>query len=573
MIVENDKIDYLGVLNYLQNNGGMPYSNPEKPGINAQEKKQFQELKNQGRQAVNEMVKMAKLCAKLFDLNKCEPIVWLDSSNVKTRKYLWAQLKYQEYSKCPESISIFVEKSEVTNKARLRFSLGLKLDKADKLILDNYHTYLDLPVKPNSNLVYTAGNNGIDIIDDDRKTIKQKLVSGIYKKVEISRILEWDDHLTNNEIEQEMIKSIHSLIPYYDHVLKIDYQSIFNEADIDYEMEIKQINYPKNMILYGPPGTGKTYNSIIYAVGICDNQKNDELKDYDAVIKRYNELKQQGRIVFTTFHQSYGYEEFIEGIRPVIKEDDSSLGYQIVAGIFKQFCKAANKDDKPYVLIIDEINRGNISKIFGELITLIEESKRQGSKEEISLLLPYSNEEFSIPGNVYLLGTMNTADRSIALMDTALRRRFQFIEMMPDEQVLNDLGINKIVVNEKELDVVKMLKTINQRIEYLFDREHTIGHAFFTKLKDNLTLECLADIFKNSLIPLLQEYFYEDYQKIMLVLGDNDKSKGEYQFINDEPVSNSLFKGDLSDIDLSDRIYRINEAAFYQIESYLEIMK
>ena len=173
---------------------------------------------------------------------------------------------------------------------------------------------------------------------------------------------------------------------------------------------------------------------------------------------------------------------------------------------------SGEKEVKPCVFVIDEINRGNISKIFGELITLIEDTKREGLPEQASAILPYSGESFSVPSNVYILGTMNTADRSITLMDTALRRRFQFFEMMPDPEVLRKLGADKV----GELDVAAMLKIINERITFLYDREHTIGHAFFTKLKDSPNIATLASIFRKSIIPLLQEYFYEDYQKIQV---------------------------------------------------------
>ena len=169
---------------------------------------------------------------------------------------------------------------------------------------------------------------------------------------------------------------------------------------------------------------------------------------------------------------------------------------------------------KPHVFIIDEINRGNISKIFGELITLIEPTKRIGAKEQMKVRLPYSNNEFGVPENVYIIGTMNTADRSIALMDTALRRRFNFVEMMPRPDILYGIVVDGV-------DVQTMLETINKRIEVLYDREHTIGHAFFTKLlaSDNQNIEVLAEIFRNKVIPLLKEYFYENYEKIQKVLG------------------------------------------------------
>ena len=173
------------------------------------------------------------------------------------------------------------------------------------------------------------------------------------------------------------------------------------------------------------------------------------------------------------------------------------------------------KGGKPYVLIIDEINRGNTSRIFGELITLIESTKRAGQDEAMDVILPYSQERFTVPDNLYIIGTMNTADRSLALIDTALRRRFDFIEMMPEPELLADIQIDKI-------DIKEMLTTINDRIEALYDREHTIGHAFFMKLNDESTLQDLAYIFKNNILPLLEEYFFEDWDKIIKVLGNSD---------------------------------------------------
>lgn len=357
------------------------------------------------------------------------------------------------------------------------------------------------------------------------------------------------------------------------------------ERGVFQEMKELDKEFDKNLILYGPPGTGKTYNSVIYAVAICDGKPLDELTDYAAVMSRYNELKKAGRISFTTFHQSYGYEEFIEGIKPIIDENKQDIGYTIEPGVFKKFCDNAKsitrtstdiestvieEDTEPYVFIIDEINRGNISKIFGELITLIESTKRAGMPEAASAILPYSGDEFSVPSNVYILGTMNTADRSIALMDTALRRRFQFVEMMPDSDVLRKIHADKV----EDLDVAAMLDKINERIEYLYDREHTIGHAFFTDLKDDATLEKLQSIFEKSVIPLLQEYFYEDYQKIQLVLGDNAKSDDSLKFIIDEKViAKNIFKGNVEDvIDLPEKKYSINSKAFENINSYKEIL-
>ncbi|WP_276312850.1 AAA family ATPase [Marinomonas flavescens] len=182
------------------------------------------------------------------------------------------------------------------------------------------------------------------------------------------------------------------------------------------------------------------------------------------------------------------------------------------------------------VLIIDEINRGNISKIFGDLITLIEPSKRAGAAEALSVQLPYSKESFSVPNNLHIIGTMNTADRSLAMMDTALRRRFDFIEMMPKPELLKDVSV-------KGIDLEKLLEKINQRIEILYDREHTLGHAFFMPVKalldekkEDLAFTQLRSIFQNKVIPLLEEYFFEDWDKIRLVLADNQKPEN-LQFV------------------------------------------
>lgn len=367
--------------------------------------------------------------------------------------------------------------------------------------------------------------------------------------------------------------------PLMEAIKALEGKGVFREVK---EVETN-IKYDKNLILYGPPGTGKTYNSATYAVAICDGKSVNELTDYNAVMKRYNELKEAGRIAFTTFHQSYGYEEFIEGIKPVVDDDATDISYTIEPGVFKKFCDVAGTpenmeidhnaqvwNEKPYVFIIDEINRGNISKIFGELITLIESTKRAGMEEVASAILPYSGKSFSVPSNVYILGTMNTADRSIALMDTALRRRFQFIEMMPDSDVLRKIHADKV----ENLDVAAMLDKINERITFLYDREHTIGHAFFTGLKDDASLAKLQSIFEKSVIPLLQEYFYEDYQKIQLVLGDNAKSDDNLKFILDEKVvAKNIFKGNAEDvIDLPEKRYSINKVAFGNINSYKEIL-
>lgn len=521
--------------------------------------------------------------------------------------------------------------------------------------------------------------------------------------------------------------------------------------------------YPLNQILYGPPGTGKTYITAERAVRICDGKCPD---DRTALMQRYRALLAEKRISFVSFHQSFSYEEFIEGIRPDLTGQTESgqeqLIYRIEDGLFKKVCSlartavadlqrpqaagislagknfykmsvggkydpevesfcfehdylalgwggdvdfstlpkekkwepsskairelmAAGKSEhaekryavqaiywfkneidigdiviiprglqkvqaigqvtgeyeyKPellpglgyehvrtvqwlvkdadipvekilskqfsqqtiyslnpaylnteylekllggiasgqapeeaerYVLIIDEINRANISKVLGELITLIEPDKRLGMINEVTVKLPYSREEFGIPANLHIVGTMNTADRSLAMMDTALRRRFEFEEMMPQEELLQSIEVGEIKIRQ-------ILRTINQRIEALYDREHTIGHAFFLPLEEEPSIENLASIFEHKIIPLLAEYFFEDWQKIRLVLGDNQKTeKPEAQFILEEELENngSILFGNSTDLALYglDRVHQYvrNTEALTNPDAYIGI--
>lgn len=479
-----------------------------------------------------------------------------------------------------------------------------------------------------------------------------------------------------------------------------------------------------NIILYGPPGTGKTFRTAEIAVQICDESL--PVGDRKQLMARYEELRGEGRISFVTFHQSYGYEDFVEGLRPEMNE--GQVTYRIRPGVFRDVCDTARRNtlvkpglsgkplrertifkmslgaagtsegrkvfqaciengivllgwgdnidfsecrnadevlkkatdsnafenpkvaagyidtfkhnvrvgdiivashgnrafqaigevldeyefleaplaehfhqkravrwlavyeakhpvdeiydrnfsqsslytldhtgvrfdvlesllteqqseiNLPFVLIIDEINRANISKVFGELITLLEEGKREGATNALTVKLPYSGDEFCVPANLHVIGTMNTADRSIALLDTALRRRFEFEELQPDVSVLPKEPVDGI-------DLRRLLQAINERIEYLYDRDHTIGHAYFIGVKSLAELE---GVFRRKVIPLLQEYFYENWSKVRAVLNDTDGA-----FIE---VQNNVPRGLESVVDGFDPRprYRVNGAAFSQ---------
>lgn len=300
------------------------------------------------------------------------------------------------------------------------------------------------------------------------------------------------------------------------------------------------------------------------------------------------------RYSFVTFHQSYGYEEFVEGLRPVLNDDGEAgeVEYEIRPGAFKELCrKARQAPDQRFAMVIDEINRGNISKIFGELITLIEPDKRaplNGSKPPLELTLAYSGEKFSVPANVDIIGTMNTADRSLALLDTALRRRFDFVPLLPDTRSEKDADdphsapLTGLMVTTAvgAIDVRRMLERINERIEALYDRDHCIGHAYLTALADvddgDARFEKLADVFRNRIVPLLEEYFFEDWRKIRLVLGDNQKPDAAHQFITEsdghEQNLSALF-GNNHGLDsyATKRCHQSHPSAFANPAAYLGI--
>lgn len=433
-----------------------------------------------------------------------------------------------------------------------------------------------------------------------------------------------------------------------------------------------------NQILYGPPGTGKTYETIHAALQILDQATADAYKQVHqddestpderlaaraALKTRFDELAAEQRVRFVTFHQSFSYEDFVEGLRA--STVNGQLQYRVEAGVFKQICDdasatpesvnldalldafieqvaeepqllhtatgkqflvsygegnttltcepqasktaislpanieyiravlagqpvdklycasyvkgiaehvrkqlpstaanlAPSADGLPHVLIIDEINRGNISRIFGELITLIEPSKRAGADEALSVTLPYSKETFSVPDNVYIIGTMNTADRSLAGLDLALRRRFSFTEMPPRPELLDGVMVDGVNIGQ-------MLRVMNQRITVLLGRDHTIGQAYFMPLQAAPTLAALADIFRQKILPLLQEYFFEDWERIRWVLNDQTKPDGVAFIIEDKSLDvSSLFAGVADKLRQSPQ-WVLNDKAFDQADAY-----
>ena len=265
------------------------------------------------------------------------------------------------------------------------------------------------------------------------------------------------------------------------------------------------MNKPTNVILYGPPGTGKTFHTKEHAVTLCNGKANPASLKED-----FAKLVADKRVAFVTFHQSYDYSDFIIGFKPV--PSASGMSFEVRKGVLMRLSEEAEKNPHlPYLLIIDEINRGNISKIFGELITLIEADKRRGGDFALEVTLPCAFKgadgqetcQFSLPSNVHLLGTMNTADRSIALLDTALRRRFKFIRKEPNPLLLH-----------ADLDGVKLpklLTKLNGILADAFSPDHQIGHAWLPmKFDSKATGKDLVEAFNDKILPLLDEWYYDD---------------------------------------------------------------
>lgn len=736
---KDEQYKLIEILDFLNEYAYKPYRNPVHEA-DITEQTRLQTLKLKGQSALSLFKDM---CSSLEDENYKNKISskWLDGSNKYVRSYLWSELKHKDKIHLPSSISIVAQKQG--EKVKFLIYLEIRDESASKEDYIRHNKMLDIIDVYNEDFEYFGTTHkGISFNELTKPKIKEyieKYMDKESQRVQIGKSFSYDLVKNNSSeyIVNIMNDTVNRLKKYYD----IATQEI-NEIKVD---EAKYNNIPRNIILYGPPGTGKTYNVCNKALEIIDYEKykdilNDKSKR-DEVVKEFNKLKEDGLIGFCTFHQSFSYEDFVEGLR-----SDGRGGFAPKDGIFKQICESASikaqqelpkyefnentivvhkmslgdtsgKEDyiydyciknncvslgwgenidysdcsdkesvkesfkihfpeandnsfninainrfkniikcddlviisqgnykvraigkitgeyyydqnteipynhfrkvqwlyngrtidvkdimkdkvfsqqaiytfynedlkfnkikelisnktvvntvKNYVLIIDEINRGNISKIFGELITLIEDDKRIGEKNELKVTLPYSNESFGIPNNLYIIGTMNTADRSIALLDTALRRRFDFIEYMPKEELLP--------TNVDGINVHQLVKTINDRIEFLFDRDHKIGHAYF--IKEDLKFEDIVSIMKKKVIPLLQEYFYDDWEKIELILGGSSKSKNNNYLLNKTIIkANSLFKKNLTYIYPDQVKYSIvdnpTKQAFINIYSDIQI--
>ncbi|CDG75941.1 AAA domain family protein [Acinetobacter sp. 1130196] len=511
-----------------------------------------------------------------------------------------------------------------------------------------------VPIFSKTWLDFLSGNNNF--------TYSQAYKYLLGKKDKNIPIQEYGNKLAEQYLNANPKKSAMEEFSQHDSITSDD-----NETKCDKDSLIR----PLNRILFGAAGTGKTYHTINHSLSILLNKTFEELDelypDRTELKKIFDHYKEIGQIKFITFHQSFSYEDFVEGIRA--EANDKGLSYDVKPGLFKELCDDARMEyeakrsnsiqiedesinqaierlirkakekklvfhtkagkeirvfanqqgtlfaltqkdidislslrhirnylklqneeiidqksyewaiakalraelkasvsayakPKPYVLIIDEINRGNISRIFGELITQIEDSKRQGNDEELSTILPYSKEEFSIPNNLYIIGTMNSSDRSLTGLDVALRRRFDFIEMPPKPELLRDQEENDIEIDG--INIVKLLTVINQRIEILLDRDHCIGHANFMPLIVEPEIQKLAKIFQQKIIPQLQEYFFDDWEKIDAVLNGNGMLHKKYELSS----QNRLFK----DQSLINRnIWEIKAEAFSDVKKYIAI--
>lgn len=661
----NDEIDFSVIENFLKTYGGNNYTKNETKWRTAGQRARMTFL-NFSKKILEKIQD-----GTTFEQKDTKQPRWQNSGNCYN--YLWVEYAKSAYKYEPYSISLAFILN--TNK---ELQLYVKTE-----INDNIFKSLD-DIKKQECIKNFSKSLSFNKDDFEKKPYPIKGTN--FTK----DVLEKEIKLKNNKnIVADTASAFESLIPCYN--------AIFNKGEY-----IMDKNIPLNQILYGPPGTGKTYNTVVKAMEIVGSEKinmkyengNFRTKytpdEYKTLQEEFNIYKKSGRIEFITFHQSYSYEEFVEGIKPYIhksvwKMDNEQINQQSknkknilpdikyigTKGIFRQIVDNANnapqkeisfdelwkifqdkhpvsselktiddisfhikeyledgiKIDKneennpklttetiktlytknkqkafktptdikehyqdkpsyyfsiikelenieksqkePYVLIIDEINRGNISKIFGELITLIEEDKRKKVYEDgkeyntLEVTLPYSQVPFYVPNNLYIIGTMNTADRSIANVDIALRRRFKFVEMMPQKDIVADYGCNFKAVFDK----------LNKRIAALLDRDHQIGHSYFIKEKyENANIETLKDIWFDSVMPLLNEYFYGDWEKLQAILGKAKDEKGTSFIVSHK--TNNLFATPDNENPCDDDYYDFREkSAYYDTNNFIAAMK
>ena len=408
---------------------------------------------------------------------------YLDDNKLYSNETFWEQAKKQ--LGLEEDACFFVYDISVENQNELRLATIIVDPKKKVEYIDStdLHAHWD------------------DLIEEDEKKYGRK----VHKQ------------LTQQEVEQ-----VSSLFE-NETGAEINHTEMKNCLDIVRGPRTTKV-HPLNFIVYGAPGTGKTYSMVEYALAIIDNISIGAFRaantDRKANVTRYKSLVKAGQVVFTTFHQNYGYEEFIQGLRP--DKDSDTMAFKTVDGVFKVIADTALNDTegKNYVIVIDEINRANISKVFGELITLIEEDKRWGELNETSATLQ-SGDPFAVPNNLYIVGTMNSADKSISLIDAALRRRFDFIEQKPDSSLVADPVLKTI------------LETINlSLVEELDSTDLLVGHSYFMNKKQS----DLCNILNNNIIPLLYEYFYDNRKKVASILSEAIKKAGASVEIVDEKV-------------------------------------
>lgn len=349
------------------------------------------------------------------------------------------------------------------------------------------------------------------------------------------RAIQWNDQTLYSaelaELEEAPVQQLD------DENLPEDIRALLFPANVSAFAPKLMKQKPTNLILFGPPGTGKTYVTAQHAVSLCHIQPIEDLAkdDYrDQLMADYRKLCASGNIAFVTFHQTYDYTDFVEGLRPQVTLD-KRMTYELVPGVLRRLAKLATDEQRKgeqFVLIIDEINRGNVSKILGELITLIETDKRLGAKNELLITLPISGDTFGLPPNIHLIGTMNTADRSIALIDTALRRRFDFIAMDPKPEVLDSPSY---VGEVKPSD---FLSSLNKKLAEVFrDRDHAIGHAWFMPDGDKPRTQAqVLKAFKDKVVPTLTEWLWDSPEKLREILGD--EVVDEYGKVDPDKLTN-----------------------------------